>query len=302
MAAMPIRKVSGRSLKGMKSIPVSILAALVLLACVSPAWGETPGSGVLRTAYRDHILRSAARNMERSTAAIRSAPGRQAAAAALLAQETDRASRIPPPLAFLMSAAVPGAGQLAEGRNRAFAYLGLEAMAWIAHFSWKDAGDRKEVEYKSYADNHWSLQQWDSLATATSTECVKPIPDGVNYADARVTLISFIDARNYQHYYEDIGKLEAYRAGWDDFDCSSPTPGMSGHRAEYRSMRAKSNDYLTMARSAITVAFLNRIVSAVDAYRTARGARMRFAGAELKFGMSGSFARPKATIKLTKRF
>ena len=76
----------------------------------------------------------------------------------------DPASRIPPGLAFLMSAVLPGTGQLAEGRKRAFAYLGIEAFAWISHFAWVDAGNKKEGEYEAYARRHWDLDDWRALA------------------------------------------------------------------------------------------------------------------------------------------
>ncbi len=217
-------------------------------------------------------------------------------------ERTDRAADVPPGLAFLMSAAIPGTGQLAEGRNRAFIYLGLEAVSWVAHFSYNDAGNNKEKEYQAYARQHWTLGTYAANASDDSpTRCNQAIPAGLSYNDELATLQGFIDTKNWQHYYEDIGKLEAYRAGWDDFDCATPNQ-MSPDRVEYRNMRATSNDYLNKARLALTAAFLNRVVSAVDAYRIARGAKVRIGGAGLRFSMGGSLARPKATLKLTKNF
>lgn len=217
-------------------------------------------------------------------------------------ERSDRAADIPPGLAFLMSAALPGTGQLVEGRNRAFTYLGIEAISWVAHFSWQDAGNNKEKEYQAYARQHWSLDTYDANAGPNRPDsCSGSIPAGLSYDDSRNTLEGFIAEGNWQHYYEDIGKLEAYRAGWDDFDCAEPNQ-MSPNRTEYRSMRAKSNDYLNHARAALTVAFLNRVISAVDAYRTARGARLRLHGADVKLSVGGSLARPRATLKLVKTF
>ncbi len=211
------------------------------------------------------------------------------------------ARRTPPGVAFLMSAAVPGAGQFLQGRNRAFAYMGLEAIAWIAHFAWKDAGNKKEGEYEAYARNHWDLEQWNALASESSDTC-RALPPGVNYADAKATIESFLESGNYQHYYEDIGKLEAYRAGWDDFSCSDPE-SMSSNRREYRGMRADSNDYLDRSKSAVTVVFLNHIISAVDAYRIAKGAQLSVAdrtSLELKVG--GSIQHPRAVLRVRRIF
>lgn len=210
----------------------------------------------------------------------------------------DRARKIPPGLAFLMSAAVPGAGQLAEGRRRAFLYFSVEALAWISHFAWKDAGEKKEGEYEAFARRHWDLDDWRGVAYGDDPDCLDAVPPGVDPADAESTLVRFLRDGNLQHYYEDVGKLEAYRAGWDDYDCSNPN-AMSPSRREYREMRADSNDYLERARFATTMAFLNRIVSAVDAFRTSKGARMSLdSKTSLELGVSGSFSRPRASLQV----
>ena len=220
---------------------------------------------------------------------------------ALLGQveEVDRAARVHPGVAFLMSAILPGSGQIAEGRNRAFAYLGVEAVSWIAHFSWLDAGNKKEGEYESYARQHWQFTQWDSLAAESNPSC-EALPPNVPYDDARETILGYIEDENYQHYYEDIGKLEAYRSGWDDFRCDDPET-MSPNRTDYREMRQESNDYLDKASNAMTVIFLNHIVSAIDAYRTAKGVRMRIpGGAEVKFRVAGSPSHPSFGLRVTR--
>ncbi len=226
--------------------------------------------------------------------------GTQAAASLTGREETesDPAGKVPPGLAFLMSAVLPGSGQLAEGRRRAFLYLAVEAVAWISHFSFEDAGNKKEGEYEAYARAHWDLEQWRSLAYGDVDSCLNAMPSGVNPADAEETLVGFLEEGNYQHYYEDIGKLEAYRGGWDDYSCERPEE-MSPNRTDYRSMRADSNDYLEKARFAKTVAFLNRIVSSVDAYRTARGARISLTSStSLEIGVSGSPRNPGARLQV----
>ncbi len=253
----------------------------------------------LASSARDRWLRSAEEGYRRDLA---QAGGPSAGEVMTGRVETvDRASRVSPGLAFLASAILPGAGQLLEGRNRAFAYLGAETMAWIAHFAWLDAGNKKEGEYEAYARRHWDLDRW----RATADSCLTAIPPGVNRADAESTLIHFLDEENYQHYYEDIGKLEAYRGGWDDFPCPADPNAIviSPNRGEYRSMRDDSNSYLDKARFATTFAFLNRVVSAVDAYRTARGARLKIAqGTDLELDFGGSLERPRAALRVRKRW
>ena len=215
------------------------------------------------------------------------------------AEPEDKAARVNPGVAFLMSAVLPGSGQLAEGRNRAFAYLSVEAIAWIAHFSWLDAGNKTEGEYEAYARGHWDLATWDSLAAESNPSC-QALPPNVPYDAARDQIYGHLEAGDYQHYYEDIGKLEAYRSGWDDFDCDE-AEAMSPNRSDYRGMREESNDYLDRARNAMTVIFLNHVISAVDAYRTAKGAHLHLpGGAEMKFKVAGSLERPKVGIRVTR--
>jgi hypothetical protein len=231
---------------------------------------------------------SAERILDKDGPAARSLTGRT--------DTVDPAAEIPPGLAFLMSAAVPGAGQLAEGRNRAFVYLGLEVLAWVSHFAYLDAGNKKEGEYEAYARRHWDIDDWEGRALADS--CLSAVPAGVDFEKMKETLIDHLEAGDLQHYYEDIGKLEAYRAGWDDFVCENPDE-LSPNRRTYRSMRADSNDYLEKARFAKTMAFLNRIVSAVDAFRTAKGAKVSLSqSTTLELQVAGSLEKPRARLRI----
>ncbi len=215
------------------------------------------------------------------------------AAATLRMERTDPASRVSPALAFLMSATLPGSGQLVEGRNRAFAYLGAEALAWITHFSWKDASRKKEQESESFADRHWSFDDWSSNADT----CSGSIPFGMNRADLQESILSQRAARS-DAYYASLAKQDGYRGGWDDFACGT-TESYTVNRRAYSGMRQDSNDFLARARLATTFAFLNRIVSAVDAYRTARGARMSLSPrTRLELDLKGSVARPGVFLRL----
>ena len=294
---------------------LSLVAGSFLLfgsLCAGPAGAVLGSSDLAGTADPfPHPRADALRNSSWARGPVQ-APARTArvsheairqASVALLGQteREDRAARVNPGVAFLLSALVPGAGQLAEGRNRGFAYVGVEALSWIARYSWIDAGNKKEGEYEAYARRHWEYTAWDSLASESNPNC-EALPPNVSYATARDNLLGFLEVKNYQHYYEDIGKLEAYRAGWDDFSCADPG-SISPNRAHYRGMREDSNNYLDRARNALTVIFLNHIVSAVDAYRTAKGVRMGLpGGAEIKFRVGGSLREPNLGLRVTRKW
>jgi hypothetical protein len=220
--------------------------------------------------------------------------GNESAEDALREERVDPAARISPVLAFMMSAALPGTGQLAEGRNRAFAYLGAEALAWIAHFSWKDASQKKELESEGFADRYWLYDRWYDTA---SGDCPESIPPTENLADLDAEIQSQYES-NPDAYYASLSKEDGYRGGWDDFDCAS-LDTFSPHRGEYSDMRDDSNTFLERAQLATTFAFLNRVVSAVDAYRTARGARLALSPqTNLELDVKGSLKNPRAALRL----
>ena len=159
--------------------------------------------------------------------------------------------------AFFYNLLLPGAGHLYAGNKRGFAHLGLEGVAWVTYFYYHGRGTAKEDEYLAYADDHWSYDRWKSLYQ--------------NAADfhAADSLINYFREHNKQHYYEDIGKLSTYSAGWDDGAKIQATDPyyISGNRNFYRGMRGDSNNLLKDARYAVMGSFLNRIVSAVDVLR-----------------------------------
>lgn len=75
-----------------------------------------------------------------------------------------------------------------------------------------------------------------------------------------------------QQYYELIGKYHQFSRGWDDADTNdAATPLRSNSRRfyEYAAMRAKANDYYSIASTFVSVAVVNHFLSALDAFWTA---------------------------------
>ncbi len=199
-----------------------------------------------------------------------------------------------PGVSFLLSAVLPGAGQLYNGDDRGYLYLGIEAAAWFARLSYLDAGNRKEDEFERFADVHWTLRDYRARRDSL----------GANYTVENDSLIVGFSRRDRQQYYEEIGKYDKFRAGWDDWAATyDPTNdrAASPNRAHYRRMREQSNDLLDRARLALAAAMVNRVVSGVDAFRTARS---RARGApESTLRLEGGFRGgpdPRATLALVK--
>lgn len=199
-----------------------------------------------------------------------------------------------PGVSFLLSTILPGAGQLYNGDDRGYVFLGIEAVAWFARFSYLDAGNRKETEFERYADNHWTLKEYRGSSGIF----------GCNWTAENDSLIVWFEAHNQQQYYEEVGKYDKFRCGWDDFAATydpANDRALSPNRARYRKLRLQSNDLLDRARLALAGMMVNRIVSGVDAFRTARG-RVRGTGESslrLESGFRGG-SEPMATLALVK--
>lgn len=196
----------------------------------------------------------------------------------------------PPGLAFLFSAILPGAGQLYNGNNRGFVFLGIEAAAWFTRISYVDAGNKKEDEYHSFGLRHWDYDRFRDTAGGNACQWTAE-------ADS---LIRQNYETNRKQYFDDIGQVDAYLCGWDDVDPGSESAA-SAHRVEYRSLRRRTNDLRDNARLALGLLVVNRIVSAVDAFRTARS-RKEAAGSDLRLesGLEGGARGPRAVLRLVK--
>lgn len=197
------------------------------------------------------------------------------------------AGRKSPALAGLLSAILPGAGQAYLGSQSAYAFLGVEIAAWVAHLSLRDTGKDKEREYKRFADAHWTFERYRDQNSGPCTV------DG--HSDNGVqdsTLVFLFDTRR-DDWYEDIGKLTIYSCGWDSPD----------NRLFYRDMRGDSNDFLRASRYATSIVLLNHIVSALAAAKGAASHNQHLTGnLDLQLDLQASILRPGATVTLRQTF
>lgn len=192
-----------------------------------------------------------------------------------------------PVKAAILSLAVPGAGQFYNGSNTGYLFLGVEATGWIAWASLRSTGHDIEDRYKAYADRHWTFERYRD---PNSGGC----PTG-GHSDGGLqdsTLVYLHDNRP-DDYYEDIGKLDIYSCGWD----------AASNRSRYQDMRDESNSFLRNSRYALTMVFLNHLVSAVHAARGAAHTNARLAaGTDLGLQLSPSIVNPSARLTLSRHF
>ena len=184
--------------------------------------------------------------------------------------------------ALLMSAVVPGAGELYAGSYvKAGAFLAVEAVGWAVWAVSRVKGQDLENEFQTYADNHWSEEYyWDWIYHHASKD-----PE---FSGNRQDVESLRDweHNNFSHglhrekdqqYYEMIGKYDQFQYGWDDFNkdlIDKNVKEMKALRTEnrlgYEDKRDDSNRAFKTATTGMTLVLLNHIASALDAAFTIR--------------------------------
>jgi len=210
-----------------------------------------------------------------------------------------------PWLAGLLSLGVPGAGELyTKSYLKAALFIAAEATSWIVAYSYNKKGDKQTDKFHDYANLHWSAQRYalwsynnigDLSNNQLSNANYDPVPDGedpdcgppfdcvvwseLNRMERDISSSGFngythqLPHYGEQQYYELIGKYDQFSRGWDDADqgppSSLPLRSNSQRFYEYAKMRAQANNYYDVAGTFVSVAVINHVISALDAYWSA---------------------------------
>jgi hypothetical protein len=161
-----------------------------------------------------------------------------------------------PFLAGAMSAIIPGTGQLVQGQNRGWLYLGIEIASWFTYGSLRSAGSQAEEDYRQFADSHWGWERY-----GTVTDCGEGLGPG-NFEEESAQLMELYENTRGQ-FYDDIGSQDIYACGWDD----------QGNRGSYRAMQSDADNLYNASEFVVAVIVLNHLVSAVDAAKSASNRR-----------------------------
>ena len=167
-----------------------------------------------------------------------------------------------PRKALLLSALIPGAGELYAGSKwKAAVFLAAEVYAWTTYSVYHKKGSEKEDEFEAFADAHWSEQEyWEAIAREAGLD---PSDIDALREYERNTYSHSLHEQKDQQYYEMIGKYNQFNAGWDDTDTHRGRD--SKNREIYEDMRAEANKFFKRATMGATIAMINHVVSAIDA-------------------------------------
>jgi hypothetical protein len=208
----------------------------------------------------------------------------------ILQQQDNKKS---PVIAALLSAAIPGAGEVyADSYLKAAIFFIVEVSAITANIVWNKRGKELTKEFQEYADAHWSparyaewLNKYASQLGAENAITIVINPDDskkswervsfgqINKVEELVPTFSHrLIAHGEQQYYELIGKYDQYNYGWDYWD-SHPDKvsaqylhNVPQQMIDYSDMFVKpDNTFYKYASTAAIVIVINHVLSAIDA-------------------------------------
>lgn len=188
--------------------------------------------------------------------------------------------------AGLLSLVLPGAGQYYNGdRSKAAVFLGAEAAVWTTYIVFNEQGEGYEEDYKQYAESYAGVS-------------------GEHDADYWSALSSYLDGDAYNE-----ALLRDARAnGIDDPTLLAPEDVWQwrnqDYQYDYRSIRADAKRSYDRRDFMTAFAVINRIVSVVDAVRSAGDDLLsaEVAGFRVDVDLASSLANPGTGCVISRNF
>ena len=203
-------------------------------------------------------------------------------------------------LAFLMSLAVPGLGELYSGATlRAVGFMAVEAFTWVSYARWRSKGNGLKADFRRFADQHWVEARYRAWQVYNNGR------GSANYIETETLPTKGEDI---QQYYELVGKYDQFVYGWDDvWNPAFPEPNAqvdSALRLSYETQRNESNKFLKRASVVIGLAVLNRIVSAIhaSAYTRTLQEQARSKRIQVHITPLDTYGRTAPTLSLSAQF
>lgn len=196
----------------------------------------------------------------------------------LISAESDSSKIKSPVLGAVMSAIIPGSGQIyAKNYLKSAIFIAAEAGLWALYAVFQGKGNDQTDAYEKYANENWNMRKYAQWLKDQSFQG----SDGIDLSKDDETLrlqINACEERNFSHqlprkgeqqYYEVIGKYQNYVAGWSTADVNVINKNNYGtfrlpQVSTYMDDRQTANDYYNKGTTTLMVVILNHIVSAVD--------------------------------------
>jgi len=185
----------------------------------------------------------------------------------------DMPAKKSPVLSGVLSAIIPGAGQIYnEDYWIAAAFVAVEAALITTAVVYDNKGDDQTAYFENYADVNWSVvvyaeyldPEGDDIEIDYETPGLQPwerIKDW-SQLNAAETGSHHLAPHGEQQYYEMIGKYHQFAPGWND---NPGTLEPSSNFLYYAGLRGQANDYYNTASTAIVGIYINHLLAAAEA-------------------------------------
>ncbi len=189
----------------------------------------------------------------------------------------DLPSKKSPVLSGVLSAIIPGAGQIYnEDYWVAAAFIIVEAALVTTAVVYDNKGDEQTAYYQSYADENWSVvdyAEWLNEYQNGEVEIDYTTPDlqpwerivDWNQLNEYETGSHNLPPHGDQQYYEMIGKYHQYSSGWNDFTGEDNKELISPNFIYYSGERGQANDYYNTSSTAVVGIYINHLLAAAEA-------------------------------------
>jgi len=158
-----------------------------------------------------------------------------------------------PGQASLMSAVVPGTGQLYAGSNRGYIFLGIEAVAMMAFIKYNnDSHDKRDTYYGYVGDP----TQNNSRFSFTRLEG--------NISPQEIARLEEVYAKDPREFYDEVTTNDALAAGWSDQGIET------GQRSQAATYMDEVNNLDRKSNFGLATLIANHLVATVDALHLAR--------------------------------
>ena len=158
-----------------------------------------------------------------------------------------------PGQASLMSAVVPGTGQLYAGSNRGYIFLGIEAVAMMAFIKYNNDSHERRDTYYSYVGDP---TQPNSRFSFTRLEGTLPAEE--------IARLEQVYAEDPREFYDEVTTNDALAAGWSDSGVET------GQRSQAATYMDEVNNLDRKSNFGLATLIANHLVATVDALHLAR--------------------------------
>jgi hypothetical protein len=199
--------------------------------------------------------------------------------------------------AMLLSAVLPGLGQMYAGGRRGY-YVGgamaaVDVMSAWQYYDNNSKGDDVKTEYKAFARDHYDRDFFieyvrDTVVVFSGSDVFESctVPGSYDSTECweKINSVFPLSDNNDAAFYEQIADEARYVFGWDDWfsdrtgdhadlwldwnpysSLPAGIPGTSANREHFRDLKKEADDYYGKADRYAWIMVVGRVVSMIDA-------------------------------------